>query len=232
MQPAVKALTADFVETGLVIYQHHSWPVVEADLPLAAIACLDEHGHKHDWMGFIDVNEYIVLKRGFSVVTLLDSYRAFAAVQLPLQPLIASGPTRPNLLSSHTRCCLREHRERLKSIIQPKYTSRVVNSYEYQHVVGYKVVTPWYMEDDQSVEAHLADAILLYRYEFEATQQRVENPPDQPGGELKLTGYESSDPVSTPGNQLSMLQVSDSRPVNCGLLQKWWTDHTALYGLL
>ena len=48
----------DFVADGLVTYSHEG--VARAQMKIY-YDCLVKHAHKHDWMAFFDVDEYLVL---------------------------------------------------------------------------------------------------------------------------------------------------------------------------
>jgi hypothetical protein len=70
--PPLSISISEFIESGLVEYQTisffwtntlHFWGIhTKNHLRIAFDQCLETHGHKHKWIGFLDSDEYIILK--------------------------------------------------------------------------------------------------------------------------------------------------------------------------
>ena len=70
--PPLNQQIPNFISSGLVEYQHYSFFWTNAlhylgyptknHLRIAFDDCLHRHGHKHDWMGFLDADEFVILK--------------------------------------------------------------------------------------------------------------------------------------------------------------------------
>lgn len=70
--PPLSLQIPDFIESGLVHYEKYSyfWSntlhflgfATKNHLRVAFDECLLKHGHKHDWIGFFDADEFVILK--------------------------------------------------------------------------------------------------------------------------------------------------------------------------
>lgn len=70
--PPMKLQIPNFIESGLIEYSTYSffWTNLihslgfdtKNHLRTAFDECLHKHGHKHDWMGFLDADEFVILK--------------------------------------------------------------------------------------------------------------------------------------------------------------------------
>ena len=70
--PPMSLQIPNFIQSGLVEYSRYSfyWTNVihslgfdtKNHLRVAFDECLHKHGHKHDWIGFIDADEFVILK--------------------------------------------------------------------------------------------------------------------------------------------------------------------------
>lgn len=71
-EPPLDLLISEFIDSGLVEYKRYSffWTNVwhysgfptKNHLRTAFDECLHLHGHKHQWLGFLDADEFVVLK--------------------------------------------------------------------------------------------------------------------------------------------------------------------------
>jgi Glycosyltransferase family 92 len=70
--PPMSQQIPNFISSGLVEYQQYSFSWTNAlqyvgyqtknHLRIAFDDCLRMHGHKHDWLGFLDADEFVILK--------------------------------------------------------------------------------------------------------------------------------------------------------------------------
>lgn len=70
--PPLSVSISEFIESGLVEYHkisffwtnllHFLGMHTKNHLRIAFDQCLETHGHKHKWIGFLDSDEYIILK--------------------------------------------------------------------------------------------------------------------------------------------------------------------------
>ena len=81
--PPLSQQIPNFISSGLVEYQQYSFFWTNAlhylgyptknHLRIAFDDCLRVHGHKHDWMGFLDADEFVILKVHFPLDLHLNS---------------------------------------------------------------------------------------------------------------------------------------------------------------
>lgn len=70
--PPLSSQIPNFIDSGLVHYEKYSyfWSntlhflgfATKNHLRVAFDECLRKHGHKHDWIGFFDADEFVILK--------------------------------------------------------------------------------------------------------------------------------------------------------------------------
>lgn len=72
--PTTAQQLRDFVSDGFVKYSHE--PLPQAQMKIY-YDCLAQHAHKHDWMAFFDVDEFLVL---------ISRCAAILAILSPLPP--------------------------------------------------------------------------------------------------------------------------------------------------
>jgi hypothetical protein len=70
--PPLSLQIPNFIDSGLVHYEKYSyfWSntlhflgfATKNHLRVAFDECLRKHGHKHDWLGFFDADEFVILK--------------------------------------------------------------------------------------------------------------------------------------------------------------------------
>ncbi len=226
MCDAVQPVVADFIDAGFLTYQHHSWPVSETDVPLAAIACLAEHGHKHRWMGFINFNEYIALKDKANIVAVLESHQSFAAVQILRQSISAVDATSQDLiLSSHTQCLPNTDSQRPTSIVQTQYATLVGHTADTQYAAGFRALTFNYATDTNYTNAQNGEhEVVLYHYDF--------GPALLHKFQTTLHNNSSSTLTLDAGMNVFSTHQPDVVPATCGMLQNWWRDHSDLRSLM
>lgn len=93
--------------------------------------CLEDYGHLHKWMGFIDVDEFVVLRGEYANMKLpeyLDRYKDHAGMSMQWRVFGTSGhKTRPKngVLASYTSCqpTYSNESRTTKNFVQPKYVS-------------------------------------------------------------------------------------------------------------
>lgn len=84
--PPLNLQIPNFIESGLVHYKKYSFFWSNAlhflgfstknHLRVAFDECLRTHGHKHDWLGFFDADEYVILKVNSYVCSLLNLFKS------------------------------------------------------------------------------------------------------------------------------------------------------------
>lgn len=215
----VRGEVEDFIKAGLVTYSYHAWSGFEGSTPIAARLCLDDHGQDHAWMGFIDVDEYVVLRQGHSSLPeFLKAYVNYAALKVYRRPIHYSGhEKRPQAftLSAFTQCLPQEQGNWLKSFVQPKYTSNAgMSSHHFQHTQGRKPVSSDFeLESDWSGSKHLEDKIVLFHYEYRSVEEySAKIARHSVGGNFRA-------------NMDWFLHTAAQATENCTDLEHWWELH-------
>lgn len=137
--PPLDGLLESFMADGRVIYerltiQSHT---DEISPQLSAYnKCLREHGHKHTWLAFLDVDEFIMFRNGHPIQSLpafLTPYESYSALAIHWILFGSSGhdtkPTR-SVLRSYTKCMPLKHAQHLfvKSIVNTRCTIGTTDS--------------------------------------------------------------------------------------------------------
>lgn len=105
--------------------------------------CLLHYGTYHDWIAFIDVDEFIIVKnQSKSIPDILQSYESYGGIGLNWMMMGSSGyinrPLNGGVLGSYTKCVPNAH---VKSIVRPRYTTgRGMTVHVFTHTDGYAVV--------------------------------------------------------------------------------------------
>ncbi|KAG5183405.1 hypothetical protein JKP88DRAFT_164053 [Tribonema minus] len=135
--PALDILQ-DYISNGVVHYIEHAKEFLGVEHPLQPgfDYCIKEWGPLHKWMGFIDIDEFI-LRPGISIPDVLERYAASAAVALNWKVFGSSGfEMRPGGVAHYTKCTPPEAYPSyfVKCIVQPRHTIRslcVGHEFEY-----------------------------------------------------------------------------------------------------
>eukprot|EP00892_Ulva_mutabilis_P007298 jgi/Ulvmu1/4940/UM205_0002.1 len=125
--PSTTKQLQDFVDEGFVTYSREA----RANSQLKIYYdCLSKHAHKHDWMAFFDMDEYVVLMDR-PELKLPDFLRAYAAYPGLVVHWVFFGPsgrkTRPRsggVLRSYTKCTGRGTRG-LKTIVNTLFVANI-----------------------------------------------------------------------------------------------------------
>lgn len=109
--------------------------------------CLRDFGARHQWMGFIDPDEYLALTDGTpSLPDLLKDYEAFGGVGFNWRMFGSSGhlTRQNNTLLSYTKCNLQDNLENthMKVFANMAYVARMGGPHDAAYAPGYYTVTP------------------------------------------------------------------------------------------
>jgi hypothetical protein len=119
--PPMFTVLKEYIERGDVEYQFSQDREPNTQF-YAYEYCLKYHGHKHNWMAFIDSDEYIALNdTSKSIPEILERYTAYGGLAINWKIFGSSGHVeRPwgGVLPNYWRCTKNFH---IKSIVQPKY---------------------------------------------------------------------------------------------------------------
>ena len=137
-KPSLEAIS-DFVKTGFIM--HYSYIVPDSHAKrgpqmLAYELCLNAYRSEFSHMGFIDTDEFIVLKNETeSIIDLLYKYKDYGGLALNWMMIGSNGHiTRPKggVLSNYNDCVTNYH---IKSIVNTKHAIKPVNPhyFEYEH---------------------------------------------------------------------------------------------------
>ena len=113
--PPMQTTIADFIAAGEVDYHFFTGEGVPRPQLHIYKLCIERHRHQHDWMAFLDMDEFIVLGPKMSGKTLpdmLDTYRDHAGVVLNWRQFGSSGHIRRppgGVRRSYTACYPADH---------------------------------------------------------------------------------------------------------------------------
>ncbi|KAL4440670.1 hypothetical protein ABPG77_000379 [Micractinium sp. CCAP 211/92] len=158
--PPLKDVLRPFVQDGFVTHRLmpapdvmraevlnatcHEYHVHHKQL-MAYTHCLKDYGSNHQWMGFIDADEFVVLTDGTpDLPTLLRDYEAHGALALNWRMFGSNGhETRQNnTLLSYTKCNAEQAPENthVKLFANMAYVGRISGPHEALHAPGYYTV--------------------------------------------------------------------------------------------
>ena len=149
--PPMSGVLGREIENGHVVYRYFVDFEHSSGRPQlwAYDDCLQQHGFKHTWIAFIDVDEFLVFKTGATVQSLpllLKRYEDFSALAVHWILFGSSGHiSRPSkgVLRSYVRCMPRLHTQHLfiKTIAQPRCTVGTSDSpHSFIHNCSYPAV--------------------------------------------------------------------------------------------
>lgn len=135
---SIKKVLKGYIKHGIVV-------VEDIDLnefpQLSAYATfLKYFGPSTRWAAFIDIDEYINIKKEYDIADFLDKYLAYAAIGINWKIFGSNGHiTRPKnkVIESYTSC-LHSH-SLIKSIVQPEMVSRVMSPHHFEFKNSYCV---------------------------------------------------------------------------------------------
>ncbi|GAB4813551.1 hypothetical protein N2152v2_000597 [Parachlorella kessleri] len=132
-KPPMQAVLQDYIDAGLVDYTFDTKvpPRKGTHGPQVTIyeRCLHQHGHRHTYMAFIDVDEFLILRDGTpDMPSLLKDYEQYGGLVVNWVMFGSSGlKERPktNTLSSYWKCAPEQHPENchVKSIVRPPHVN-------------------------------------------------------------------------------------------------------------
>lgn len=136
--PPLDSFLKSFIVDGTVLYERLTLPVSTDVSPqlYAYDKCLSDHGHKHMWLAFLDVDEFIIFRDGHPIQNLpafLVEYESFSSLALHWILFGSSEhETRPtkSVLRSYMKCLPLKHAQHLfvKSIVNTKCTVGTADS--------------------------------------------------------------------------------------------------------
>lgn len=179
----------DFIDEGLVDY----FPFPEtfdhySGRPQLYVydKCLHEFGPKHEWIAFIDADEYLVFKNGVepNIDNFLKNYEPYGGLVVNWILFGSNGykkkPDGP-VLSSYWKCIPPDHcmNEKIKSIVHCKYGELAVNPHFFEYKEGYFAVNENFERVDGAQTDYVSTKkIALHHYflkseeEFRAKMKR------------------------------------------------------------
>lgn len=132
-QPPMQSVLEDHIQSGLVEYTYDTKvpPRKGTHGPQVTIyeRCLHDYGHRHTFMAFIDVDEFLILRDGTpDIPTLLRGYEQYGGLVVNWVMFGSSGlQARPvaNTLMSYWKCAPEDHPENchVKSIVRPPHVA-------------------------------------------------------------------------------------------------------------
>lgn len=161
------------IDDGLVEY-HYSAPGV-VDRGQAHDGCLSEMKHRHAWLGFIDANEYIMIRnRTLDLPALLKGYETYGALAMSFVVFGTEGNKRrkkEGVLQAFQSCLPPDttESERTKLLVNTRYTDRVmqdINAFEFHR--GKYAVDETLAPLLRPSHPHVSQKIALHHYQLES----------------------------------------------------------------
>jgi tetratricopeptide (TPR) repeat protein len=132
---------------------------------------LSQYGNQTRWAAFIDIDEYINLKRHTDISDFLENYSEHPAVGISWKIFGSNGHihrTRKSVLEAYTTC-LQEH-SLIKSVIQPSMTSRVSSPHHFIYKDGLLGVNEHFIPILGPRSYHTSENIQINHYYFKSQQ--------------------------------------------------------------
>ncbi|GHV53529.1 hypothetical protein FACS1894206_04400 [Deltaproteobacteria bacterium] len=163
----VKNAVSDFVEAQLVTVI--DFPLDRNQQLSAYYSCLKEFGGNAVWMGFIDIDEFIVPQIHTDIRDLLDNYTNCAALGIHWKIFGSSGRrTRPENGVIHNYTNMIKRDKHIKSIVMPKRTLAPLSPHHFQYIEPFYCVN----EDEIPVTSfysyHTATKIQINHYYYKS----------------------------------------------------------------
>lgn len=145
----LRTLLADYIAHGLVTVTE--FPPTEKQQMAAFAACLNDHGASTEWMAFIDVDEFVVMRQHTDVRDLLDNYMRHGGLALHWKMFGSGGhKTRPpgGLIRNYHGVV--RHDPHVKVIARPGKIASMFTPHNFRYLPGYTCVN----EDEVPVMTH------------------------------------------------------------------------------
>lgn len=171
-RPARELLRA-FIARNLVTVIDH--PVQERPQLAAYAASLGDFGPGTVWMGYIDLDEFLVPRDTTDIRDLLDDYRQHAALAAHWKIFGSNGhETRPRtgVVTAYTGVI--EANNHIKSIIQPRKTLGVASPHHFRHVDGQYCVNEDHVPVLTHHSYHTARRIQVNHYYYKSREDFAE----------------------------------------------------------
>ena len=179
--PRLIPMLHPYIVSGHVVYRYLSEPLPPGTLQgmrskqlYAYQQCLREFGKRHEFMGFIDSDEFIVVKsHSLTLLDILADYRGYGGLTLNWMMFGSSGHiSRPagGVLSSYSHCRPDHH---LKSIVNLRFVRGIsVDPHHFEYKDGYFAVDTNFTRVPgahnpaltSGVPSHLYEKIYLNHY--------------------------------------------------------------------
>jgi Glycosyltransferase family 92 len=140
--PASKVVE-DLIHEGVVVYENvHQDPKHQIE---KYQRCIDEHRHSHQWLAFIDVDEFIVMDdRTKSIPDMLANFTQYGGVGLNWRVYGSSGHLkRPEGgVKNYSKCTTPSFFENkyIKDIVNTHHVQKVQDPHIFKHAEGYHTV--------------------------------------------------------------------------------------------
>lgn len=149
--------------------------------------CIIEHGYKFNWIGFIDTDEFIVIKNGMNIIEFLKPYENFAALGIYWLCFGSNGKKKKQKSQIKSYTMRSEYtfhaNNHIKSIVQPKYVKNKVSADPHTFIYN-----PGYFQVDENknklsgpIGIHTSNKIQLNHYVLRSLED-FENKMKRGGG--------------------------------------------------
>lgn len=182
--PPLESILSSFIGEGLVVYERLTIQRSINGLSPQLYAynkCLQDHGNKHKWLTFLDVDEFIMFRDGHPIQSLpafLTGYEPFSSLAIHWILFGSSEhdakPTK-SVLRSYTKCVPLRHSQHLfvKSIVNTKCTEAAADSpHSFKHNCSAPAVrtdmSPIVGASGDNLPVH--DKLAIYHYAIKSVE--------------------------------------------------------------
>lgn len=138
-QPPLESKLINYIKAGLVTYNYDT-----RDHPQLNVynECIHKHRHNSTWIGFLDSDEFLVLKKHRQLKDFLKEYEPFGAVSIAWKLFGSNGhrAKQSSILRSYTTRLPDGDQCHYKTIVQPLRVVQYVIHHVATHVPGYYTV--------------------------------------------------------------------------------------------
>lgn len=180
--------------------------------------CLDNFGYKSRWIGFIDMDEFIVPKNeSANLPQLLEKYMGYGGLGLSWLIFGSNNHIEKPAGSQLENFTMRSEvsfppNRHIKSIVQPRYVQSAYKSHCFKFKPGYTCVNEHFVPIEEALADVSVDTIQLNHYycrSLEEYRQKVERGISDTKRKRKLEEFHNHDNESNVVEDRTILEILD-----------------------
>jgi hypothetical protein len=169
----VRDILAEFVARGLATVL--DFPLTKNQQLSAYAACLHQYGAKTVWMGFLDIDEFVVPKICPDIRNLLDAYLPYGGLAAHWKIFGSGGhKTRPKTGVIRSYTGMIDCNNHIKSLVRPAAVSSVATPHHFRYISGRYCVNEDHVPVIGPYSYHTSQSIQVNHYLFKSLEDFVE----------------------------------------------------------